>query len=315
MSLARYRPSRRAVFFLMLLFSVVTLLLPPAWTDPAKHVVQFLVPAQHLTRAATLTAVDSAAKSAGQDEGTPELDLLTRELAAQKSLALELQEEIDRLRALRAHQLPPAIPLLDAKVVARDVVDARDSMLVARGTSRSVNARDWVASYFFVDRGAASAIEQGQAVLSTECLLGRVEQVSPYMSRVQLFTDVDSPRVEVRIAAQTGGSVEFIDYVCSLRGIGRGRMAIENVESRYVQPSPPEEETAPRGIRVGDMVFSAPGQLGLPSPMAVGKIVELKENPQKRLVYDLIVEPLVSAEQLRDVFIVPIVPVETMRIP
>lgn len=316
-SSSRFSVSRNAIFGCLLGASFLALFLPPAWTDPLKHVVQFLVPAQDLSRTGALRVAKSVGRSAvdGEVDG---VEVERRELAATQALVLQLEEEIQRLRSLRGGQFPPAIPLLDAKVVGHDVAAWRDSALVSRGSLRGVSWRDWVASRFFVNRGAASEVESGQAVLARETLLGRVEQVSPYMSRIQLLSDIDSSRIEVRIAGTSGDRVTLIDYACSLRGMGRGRMAIENVETKLIQLSEADDAEGQQGVRkicIGDLVFSAPGQLGLPVPLAVGMIVEVTEDPKKRLVSTLIVEPLVRIDDVRDVFIIPIVPVESLRIP
>ncbi len=311
MALNRFRPTRGGVFALLLILSALALFLPPEWSNSVKHVAQLLVPAQDLLHSAARRAVQPLQRTDPSPYADPDADALLRELASEQAYAAQLREENDRLRALRDHQLPPAIPLLDAKIVARDVALWRDSLLVARGSSRGVNRRDWVASRLFLNRGRASSVDEGQAVLARQCLLGTVEQVSPYMSRVQLLSDVDSPRVEVRIAHVRKSRVQLIDYACSVRGAGRGQMAIENVESRYVQADEAAESDVkdPR-IRVGDLVVTAPGQLGLPVPMTVGKITEIVENPHKRLVYNLTVQPLVDVGELRDVFVIPIVPTE-----
>lgn len=311
MAFHRIRLTRGGVFTMLLFLSAVALFLPPEWTDSVKHVAQLLVPAQDLLNTAARRALQPLQRTESSAGADPNADALLRELVSEKAYAAQLQEEIEQLRALRDHQLPPAVPLLDAKIVARDVALWRDSLLVARGSIRGVNRRDWVASRLFLNRGRASSIEEGQAVLARQCLLGVVEQVSPYMSRVQLLTDVDSPRVEVRVARVRRNRVELIDYACSIHGDGRGQMAIENVESQYVQTDDSAQPDAkdPR-IRVGDLVLTAPGQLGLPVPLAIGKITRISENPHKRLVYHLTVQPLIDVGELRDVFIVPIVPPE-----
>jgi cell shape-determining protein MreC len=310
MSLSQYRLSPGAIFILLLLASVVSLLLPPRWTDSLKSAAQLLVPPQDLFYSATAKAVKRVSDvDRTRDSNAALIEQLQAELGAERAATNQLRGENDRLRKLRAAHELPNLPLLPAKIVALDVVEWRDSALVARGSTRGVRYRDWVSSRFFVDQGRASEIEEGQAVLTRECLLGRVEQVSPYMARVQLLSDVDSPRVEVRIATTNGKAVRLLDLPCSLRGMGKGRMAIENVGYQYVQASQEDAAGAPQRIRVGDLVFSAPGQFGLPVPIVIGKIVEIKENPQKRLVLTLTVEPMMSVDVLREVFIIPLVPV------
>ncbi|HKQ50070.1 MAG TPA: rod shape-determining protein MreC [Phycisphaerae bacterium] len=311
----RFQPTRGGVFTLLLALSAIALFLPPAWTDSLKHVAQLLVPASDLARSAGDVALQPLRSTASGMDAAGDTEALIRELASERALTAQLREENDRLRALRDQQLPPAIPLLDAKIIARDVALWRDAMLVARGSTRGVRRHDWVASRLFVNRGRASGVDEGQAVLARQCLLGVVEQVSPYMSRVQLLSDIDSPRVEVRVARVNKGRVQLFDYACSLRGAGRGRMTIENVEAQYVQPEAAEPEGKPMRISVGDLVLTAPGQLGLPLPLTIGRIAAIEENPSKRLVYHLSVEPLVDMGELRDVFIVPIVPPEPNTAP
>jgi cell shape-determining protein MreC len=236
------------------------------------------------------------------------LEPLRVELAALAAALEQARAENDRLRALRADSIPPPVPVLPAKVVARDVAAWRDSALVARGSLRGISAGDWVTGRFFLNQGKAAGVAEGQAVLAEQGLLGRIEQVSPYMARVQLFSDVDSPRIEVRIGSRDGRSFKFVDYPCSLRGAGRGLMLIEGVDYRFVQGAE-QPSDGPRRIRAGDLVFSAAGQLGLPSPMVVGRVRELAEDPMKRLVYTVTVEPIVRFGDLRDVYVIPLVPI------
>lgn len=315
-----YRLTKRGVYILLMLASLASLfLLPRSWSDALKHAGQLLVPAQDATyKAAHLAGESLSELDASTPPAVVELQGVQHELASQAAAMEQLREENARLRGMREALLPPSVPLLPAKVVARDIVAWRDTVLVERGSSRGVRYRDWVASRFFVDHGFTQGVSEKQAVIAREGLLGRVEQVSPYMARVQLFSDVDSPRLEVRVGAATsGGKFEFVDYPCSLCGQGRGRMAIEDVPYQYVQESsePTSGPAAPhRRISVGDLVLSEPGQMGLPEPLVVGRIVELQENPRKRLVYTLIVEPVVELGRVREVFVIPLVPPERVPI-
>jgi len=308
MAIHGWRPTRGALFGFLMGASALSVLLPPGWTNPLKHVGQLLVPPQDLIYGISHRAAHAVAVLDLPDPSGPsEAEALRLELASQTAALEEARSENDRLRALRAESVPPGVPVLPAKVVARDVAAWRDSALVARGSLRGVSASDWVTGRFFVNQGRASGVEEGQAVLAEHCLLGRVEQVSPYMARVQLFSDVDSPRIEVRIGAIEGRKFKFVEYPCSLRGAGRGKMVIEGVDYRVVQGGE-QRKDGPRRIGVGDLVFTAPGQLGLPSPMVVGRVRELLEDPMKRLVYNISAEPIVRIEELGDVYVIPIVP-------
>jgi len=318
MQLASMRLSRRGVFVILLLLSAVALLLPPRWTDPAKHVAQLLVPPQDLLYGAAHRAARSLDRLEPSTDGdsAEQLAEARLELASLSARLQQLQAENEMLRAVRAVSLPPAIPILPAKIVARDVAAWRDSIIVARGSSRGASWHDWVSARFFVDKGHTSNVAEGQPVLARQALIGRVEQVSPYVSRVQLLTDVDAPRIEVRIGSGSGAAMQFVDYPCSIRGGGRQTMLIEGVDYRYIEAaSTPSREDGRRRIQPGDLVFSSPGQLGLPGPMLIGKVSRLEEDPKKRLVYNLIVEPMVKLDDLREVYLIPLVPPVTTAMP
>lgn len=309
----RYRLSRRSVFGILMSASALALLLPPRWTDGLKHVVQLLVFSQDAVHRTTRAALAPLAGIVEGDEAR-EAD---RERTALRNALGAMQGEIDQLRrqnrelaGLRDNYIPRPLPLLRANVVARDIAAWRDVVLVSRGSSRGVAKADWVASRFYVDHGTLSGLDPGQAVLARETLIGRVEFVSPYMSRVQLLTDIDARPIEVRIGApdKTGpGAPRFVtvDYVCSLRGRGAGEMVISNVPNKYVDSDGEEGNAAgKRRIRIGDQVVTAPGQFGIPTPMAVGEVVRFEEDPEERLVWDVVVRPLVTPEQLAEVYVI-----------
>lgn len=312
MALPRFKLSQRSIFILLMVGSVLALLVPRGWTDPIKHLTQVVVPAEDLSysaahgAAAGLNELDRnvAAKRDSLSE------MLTRELASETAFSEQLRQENERLRALRReYRIPPSVPILPAKVVAHDIVAWRDSVLVERGSLRDVSFKDWVTSRLFLDQGAASGASEGHAVLASEALIGRIEQISPYMSRVQLFSDVDSPPIAVQIGSIDGSLVRLVDYPCSLRGEGRGRMKIANVPYKYIQTDDNDRsaEQPPR-IKPGDMVFSAPEHLGLPVPLAIGRVESVEENPKKRLVYDVHIVPVVPLKELRDVYIISTIP-------
>jgi cell shape-determining protein MreC len=315
MAWTRLRLSPRAIYVLLLFLSAAALWMPREWSDSLKHPMQVIVPGDDLSFALSQGAVKATSRlEDATGSASIEREAMMHELASQIAAAEQLRRENARLRNLRVAYLSPPLPILPAKVVAWDIVSWRDSLLVARGSSRGVGWPDWVASRLFVNEGGESGVEQGQAVLARECLLGRIEQVSPYMARVQLFSDVDSPRIQVQIGAVAANKVEYVDYPCSLRGMGRSRMVIEDVPYQHVQASTTGEDAGAgdRKIRVGDLVYSAGDQLGLPVPLIIGKVSGLEQNPKKRLVYTVAVEPAVEIAEIREVFIIPVIPANPM---
>lgn len=315
--------SRPAIFALLMALSMIALFLPPRWTDGLKHVVQLMVPAQDMAYTAAHAAARSASaldpkRSANVDAAHEQL---VQSIASQAALIEQLETQNRRLSALRRDHLDVHVPLLAAHVVSLDVVAWRDSLLVARGSTGGVAYRDWVTARLFADRGFASDVADHQPVLATHGLIGRVEQVSPYLCRIQLLTDVSAPRVEVRVAHVKGGEARVIDYPCSVKGIGQGRMAIDDIDYRWIEgASNAETSTDPTRaandrMAEGDLVYTAPGALGLPRPVVIGKIVLLAENPRRRLVYTAQVAPMQPMEDIREVYIVPLTPTASLQVP
>lgn len=314
MTWTRYRPSKKAVFVMLMIASALALKLPETWTDPLKHVVQALVPAQDLVSGVARRAIDSV-EPPDRDaaaERNRRKRALSNALVSQSARIQSLLAENARLSALRESVLPRTIPLLRARVVARDIVAIRDGLLVNRGSKRDVRQKDWVASRFFVDRGEFSGLRAGHAVLARESIVGRVELVSPYMCRVQLLTDVDARPLEVRVGKIADGTLDEVDYICSLRGHGAGEMVITDVPHFHVANEQGTQYDK-RRIQIGDNVYSAPDQFGIPVQMVIGTVVRFEEDPRERLVFNVIVKPLVKADGLEEVYVIPTVP--TGRIP
>ena len=310
----RFRPSKQAVFVILMLASALAVLAPPRWTDGLKHVTQLLVFAQDPVSRATRRAVAAA----GVDNGSTDEAALSRSLrntvASQHGEIQHLHAEIRRLSALR-NNIDYPLPLLRARVVAHDAVAYRDIVLTNRGRSRDVRRDDWVVSGFFVDRGTVHEVAVDQSVLAGESLVGRVAIASPFVSRVRLLTDVDSKLLEVRIGrfvpGPSGGKGRFlaVDYVCNIAGRGGGEMVVSDVPQDYLQIDDDGnvKDGSPR-IRIGDLVMTAAGLAGMPVSMAVGCVSRFESDPEERLVYDLIVEPLVPRDRIDYVYIIPLVP-------
>jgi cell shape-determining protein MreC len=308
MRLRQYRPSKRTVFVGLMVLSAIAVFLPPWITDASKHGTQLLVPLQDAAYFATHWAAKSVADLGQANANQTPNEAMMNELASQAGMIEQLREENQRLGGLRKKAIPFA---LQVQVVARDIAAWRDSLLVERGSELGVHRQDWAASRLFINQGALNQVQEGQAVIAREILLGRVEEVSPYMSRVQLFSDLDSPPIEVRVGAMHDGRFEFVDYPCSLRGQGRGKMVIQAVDYRYIDgQAEASEDDGNRRIKVGDYVCSAPGQLGLPQPMVIGRVVEISRDPQRRLVFDVVVDPAIEIDQIRHVNVIPLIPTE-----
>jgi cell shape-determining protein MreC len=299
--------NKTSVFAGLMLLSAAAVAAPSGWTDWLKGVTQLLVPAQAVLHAAGAKAVRSLSRAdrspgaGGATAPTTQLAALERELLFQSGLVERLRRENAALRGLRDEYIAPSVRLIPARVVARDMVAARDSALLARGATRGVRWHDWVVSRSFIDAGGHEGVERGFPVLAREALVGRVEFVHPYMSRVALLSDVDA-RTAVRVGRAIDGGFQMVDYPATLRGRGRGRMVIEDVPQRYIADAAHASD-ADR-IREGDLVVTAPDAPGLAAPLVIGRVTAITDDPRKRLVYTVEVEPAVRGEDLLDVYVV-----------
>lgn len=148
--------------------------------------------------------------------------------------------------------------------------------MLSAGTSHGVQPGQAVASrHFTVDRGEGDGAREGMAILLGETLVGWIEQVGSHNSRVKLLCDVSVQR-KVRIGRHTADrGVVLIDGYHWLKGKGRGRMEIEGVDRRLVDPQRPL-------IQVGDVVVSDPNAEELPTAMAIGSVDSIvldRDNP------------------------------------
>ena len=126
---------------------------------------------------------------------------------------------------------------------------------------------------------------------------------------------VDSKLLEVRIgrfvpgASGEKGRFEAVDYMCNVAGRGGGEMVVSDVPQDYLQIDDDGnvKDGSPR-IRIGDLVMTAAGLAGMPVSMAVGRVSRFESDPEERLVYDVIVEPLVPRDRIDYVYVIPLVP-------
>lgn len=296
-----YRPSKKAVFWALMLVSALSVFLPPKLTNSPKHAsTQLLAPLQDFARLLTF----QTRVPADPDRHVDPDPALMHQLASQTLQVKQLREDIERLQGLHDHSIPKA---LQAHVVAWDIVSTRDSAVIERGRELGVNTRDWVESHVFLDKGSNAAdLRAGMKVIAREVLLGRIDFVSPYMSRVRLFSDVDSLPLSVRFVGYRDGELRTVEFPCTLSGIGRGQMIVRDVPYEFIDAASTDGGAETR-IRVDDFVMSDPSLQGLPVPIVVGQVTQIRADPAQRLVYDVIVESTVHRDDIRYVHIIPLI--------
>lgn len=285
-----------------MLVSALAVFLPPGVTNSPKHAsTQLLAPLQDLAQFLTFrTRVPKDPALIAEPDPA-----ILRALASRTMQVEQLQQDLERLQVIRDRSIPAA---LQAHVVAWDIASLRDSAVIERGTELRVGKSDWVASHVILDRGDAAGLRAGQAVIAQEVLLGRIDFVSPYMSRVKLFSDIDAQPLSVRFAGLRDGELRPVDFPCTMSGRGRGEMVVRDVPYEFIDAVSEEPGNETR-IRVGDFVTSSPNeQLGLPLPMLVGQVTKIQHDPKQRLVYDVIIEPNIDRDDIRYVHVIPLIP-------
>jgi rod shape-determining protein MreC len=108
----------------------------------------------------------------------------------------------------------------------------------------------------FIDRGSASGLEKGMAVVTSEGIVGKVIAVYPLVSQVLLITD---PTFKVGVESQK-------DHVHGVLDCGTGTCTIEQIQNEDKVDTGEwfftsgEDRVFPRGFPVGTVVSAEPGQ-------------------------------------------------------
>ena len=301
-----FRPTKRSVFWCLFLLSVLAMLLPARAANYPKHTTQLLTPLQDIARFLTFQARQALPDDVAAPQNDDQLIALQRIVAARTMQVEQLRSELQQLQVVRDLGVPAA---LKAHVVAWDIAAERDAAVIERGAELGISRKDWVVSKLFLDRGSETApvIGGGEAVIAQEVLLGRVEFVSPYVSRVRLLSDTESAPIKVRVVGVREGESVSMPYEYSLTGAGQGRMIMKHVPYQEIDTDATPSEN-PR-LRIGDIVVTSPDNVfGFPLPIAVGRIIDISREPEHRLIYNVLVEPMIDKSELRYVHVIPKIP-------
>jgi len=237
------------------------------------------------------------------------LRLQLREIEAEQPIIGMYLKKFGDRSAIRGGRLIPA------RVIAYDPVAWRDAILLSSGRQRGVRPEAWVASRHFLDAGAKDGVQQGMVVLAREYLIGKIDEVTPFSSRVVLLSDVDSraevwigrvegtrftvlPRLEVLRAGHTGARPGQ-EGLFSLAGRGKGEMLINGVHEDYVKQ---------QILRVDDLVVSPGTGPDLPVTMVIGQITQIEDDPAQRQLRQLTVRCPIDTRALRWVYVLDVTP-------
>jgi cell shape-determining protein MreC len=300
------RPSKPTVFKLLMLGAAVLMLLPTDLLAPLRNATQLLALPQLVARESGLQVTQRFRSIAASPVSPEQHELALREKAALENQNVSLHQQVTELQGLveelahtRRHGFPPQGVLIPARIIGLDAAAGRDSLIISKGRSRNVKMGDWVASRLFLEIGTGDGVREQLLVLAQECLIGWVEQVSPWASRVVLLTDVLANRaMPIRIASRENGLPLLADNLpvnFALRGAGHGKMVVSDIPREFVDAGQ---------IRIDDLVVSDPANPDLPVSLVVGRITELSHNRKKPLYYDAVVVPPHDPKSLNRVLVV-----------
>jgi len=125
-----------------------------------------------------------------------------------------------------------------------------------------------------------NGLSKGQFVLGEECIIGRISDVFPQISKakVVLITDPTS-KIPVK-----GAGFESV-----MKGTGNNSAKIEMVRKK---------------VEVGESVFVYKNPEFQDAPLKVGEVSKCERNQKDPLLWDLTVEPACNIRQLEDVAII-----------
>lgn len=287
--------SKDSLFALLMGLALVLALLPSTWT---RWVAGLLQPVTWLQRPVTNLSAAALAPRAASDQ-TPaglqrELEDL-RLLVAQQSDLLSAREALlQEVTGLRQEFPDSDTRIILGRVVAlADADPLRDTLKITPGSLRGVRKGDWVAAG--LRWGERVDDREGRELLLRRWLIGRVIEVTPNISRVQLVSD---PRFQTPVvAAKLGpsGAWELQGDPMALTGRGRdlkgrARMRIAAATVNH--------------LANGANVLLVPQSPQLPTRMAVGRIVAATPLAESALHVALEVEPWAERSAIGNVFVI-----------
>ncbi|MBN2446817.1 MAG: hypothetical protein JXO22_08830 [Phycisphaerae bacterium] len=292
---ARLTPAN--TFAALMAVAFMLALLPVSITGWIRTLGWPLIALQGPVRSVTLSAkslfdtVDVEGLSAAQiAELRQENEALRRQIIAYDQAFVAMDRRVAEVTNLSQRLTASGARIIIARVVGPGLDSRTDVLRVSKGSQVGVQVGQWVAAGSPAQEGMT-----GRELLSRECIIGRISEVRPHESIVQLASDHRfKERVRIgRLARDDGGWFWATDAEDQLlEGVGDGRLLIRQATRDY-----------PGG---DDWMVIVPESRGLPNALAIGRITDSTRVDATQLHFDLSVQPFGRARDLEYVYIVDV---------
>jgi rod shape-determining protein MreC len=190
---------------------------------------------------------------------------LEAEVARLEQQVITLQEQVSEMEILSA-LLNYARTRPENRYVAANVIGEDVSPFL-----RSV----WIAS------GSESGLRQGMPVVTERGLVGRIAEVFPTMSRVQLVLDPDSSANVILQAARADGT---------LVAQANGELWVEMIDQQA-------------SVQTGELVLTSGLGGGYPPDIPVGQVISVRRRDYE-LFQQAVIQPVVDFDRLTIVLVI-----------
>jgi cell shape-determining protein MreC len=290
-------PGRSGLFSLAMVLALLMAHAPVTWTAWMRYPVQVLSWMQQLITGASRQVSGVGAPRPGAQltpQQAAELHQSNEELRRQLAhLDLELrqlEEQLEQVTGLRDQLGTARAKIRIAAVVGFDAAPGRQVLTISEGSHTVTGLRPglWVAAGATRSSGDEAL---GRELLARQWLVGRIVEVQPLTSRVQLVTDPGFGRVRVQAASvRPDGRLDVRPEQALLVGGGLAGMTIERAPLDY--------------MATGARIVLLPASPDLPAPLTIGEIVGSRRVPEAAMFFDINVRPFMDLRSVRVVYVI-----------
>lgn len=290
-------PGRNGLFTLAMVFALLLAFAPLAWTGWMRYPVQVFAWMQQLISGSS-RQLSGAGLSEPATQLTPQQlaellqsnEELRRQLAHQELELRQLEDQLQQVTGLRDQLGTARAKIRIAAVVGFDAAPQRQVLTISEGSHTVTGLRPglWVAAGVPRPSGDATL---GRELLARQWLVGRIIDVQPLTSRVQLVTDPGFGPIRIQVAAvKADGRLDVRPEQALLVGAGPAGMIIRQAAQDY--------------MAVGARIVLAPASPDLPAPMTLGEVMSSRRVPEAAMFFDLNVSPFMDLRSIRMVYII-----------